>query len=201
MDAPAIEDVGDVDDLLRLFGGAQDEVVVLRDREGLVPAADRAQQLGAKAHEVDDVRVRAQELGRERRPVGVAHHLVALVGDEDLVGIDHVRVVLEDRLGHAEERVLLEDVVMVHEHHVLARGQRERAVRGARDAAVFGGVGELDALVDRGELLHVLAHVGHLRAVVGEAELPVRIELLADREQHLPEHVLVRVVDRAPRSR
>ena len=54
-------------DGLRLLRRPQDEVVVLRDIERLVQAAQAAQERRLECEQVDDVRMLAQVLQRERR--------------------------------------------------------------------------------------------------------------------------------------
>jgi hypothetical protein len=132
-----------VHDGVRLLGGAQDEVVVLGDAQRLVEAAQLAQQRRTEAHHVDDVRVRSQVLLREARPVGVAADLVRVVRGERFVRVEEVGVVLGDRLRHAEEGMLLEDVVVVEQDHVAALRHVDGAVERVRDAAV--GLAVVDA--------------------------------------------------------
>ena len=55
VDAPEVQNFWEVDDFLRTLAGSQDEIVVLRNAQGFVKAADVSQQLGAKAHHVHDV--------------------------------------------------------------------------------------------------------------------------------------------------
>src|SRR6185312_16534718 len=60
MDAPLVEDFGDVHDPAGLLGRAKHQVEVLRDTQGFVESADLTQERGPEPGEVHDVRMRAQ---------------------------------------------------------------------------------------------------------------------------------------------
>jgi hypothetical protein len=186
--APLVEDFGDVDDGLGAFGCAQDEVVVLRDGEGFVQAAQFAQELGAKADEVDDVGVFAQVFGREHGAADVLQRGCAIGGDEDFVGVEHVRVVLLHGFGNAPEGLRFEQIVMVEQDGEGAGAARERSVGCVRDAVVGVAQVQLDAAVPACVFLQHPAHVRLGGCVVGDAEFPVWIPLRLHRAQHGMQH-------------
>ena len=60
VNTPEIEYFWQVDDFLGAFAGAKNQIVVLRNPQALVKAANVTQQLSAKANHVHDVRMAAQ---------------------------------------------------------------------------------------------------------------------------------------------
>ena len=62
VDAPEVQNFWEVDDFLRTLAGSQDEIVVLRDAQGLVKAANVAQQLGTETHHMHYVGVTTKVL-------------------------------------------------------------------------------------------------------------------------------------------
>ena len=135
----------------------------------------------------------AQVLRRVRGPQCVAHDIGHVGRQEHLVGIEHVRRVLDDGLGHPEQGLVLEHVVVVEEDRELARRHLERPVGGVGDAAVLAPEVQLDARVLRRVLLQHPLHVGLGGAVVRDAQLPLGIELRAHGFEHLAQHRLGRI--------
>ena len=60
VNTPEVEYFWQVDDFLGAFAGAKNQIVVLRNPQALVKAANVTQQLSAKANHVHDVRMAAQ---------------------------------------------------------------------------------------------------------------------------------------------
>ena len=194
-DTPVVEHLRDVEDPPGLFGGPQHDVVVLAAVERRPESPDARQQLVTYDRHVAQVRVRQEEVGV---PVGFevglerAAELVELV----LVRVQDVDVVVRrDRRGDLGQRVGLQDVVVVQEHHVLPRGQGQGPVGGRRDAPVRIERRHLDPGVGGGEGRQLVGQVGVPRAVVAETELPVLVALVEDGAHALPEVPEGRPVD------
>ena len=114
-----------------------------------------------------------------------------------LVAVDQIRLGMGDQLlGNQIQRVRGDLVVAVHEDDEIPLGALERAVRRLGDMPVRGPCDDLDAPVTLGVLGEHSRHVGLGRCVVGDAELPVGVELRAHRVDGAAEPAFRRVVDR-----
>ncbi len=83
---------------------------------------------------------------------------------------------------------------MVQQHHKGRGGQRQRPVAGVRYAMVALAQVQLDAGLLRGQRLQHAAHMGLGGGIVGDAQLPVRVDLGAHRIDHRGQHGRVGVV-------
>ena len=113
VNTPEVEYFWQVDDFLGAFAGAKNQIVILRNPQALVKAANVTQQLGAKANHVHDVRMASQVFRRESRPMRVVQQFFAVCRHHDFVGINHVCIVVDDRLGCPENGLGFQQVVMV----------------------------------------------------------------------------------------
>ena len=148
--------------------------------EGRIEAADRVDQRAPHDEQVADVHRPQRVYGR---PIGFEERVddplveVELVG----VGVDDVECWIRgERLGSAEQRVLGEHVVVIEERHELASGGSKRRVRRGGDPGIALEPYGLDATVGAGGGLDHARDLAPLRAVVGDAQFPVRIRLSAD---------------------
>ena len=89
-----------------------------------------------------------------------------------------------------------EFVVVVHQRHVVAACEFERGVRVGGDMSVAFAISDADARVACSLRLQQSPNFGIGRGVVGDAQLPVRIELRADGSDRALEPGEVGVVDR-----
>jgi len=116
VNAPAIEHFRDVRNCLRLLAGTQDQIVVLGNAQILVEPPDPPQQAGFETDQVDDVGMRTQVLGRKGGAEDEMLNRLAILADQHLVRIQHVWIVLQHGLGHPEQRLFFQHVVVVQQH-------------------------------------------------------------------------------------
>ena len=83
--------------------------------------------------------------------------------------------------GDLVERRRSEDVIVVEERHEFPCGETQGGVGRLADVAVLRAVDHPDARVLRRKSVKHGANVGLGRRVVGDAQLPVGIELVDDR--------------------
>ena len=178
--APVVEDAGDVDDGPRLPAHAEQQVVVLAAVGLGAEAADVLGQGPAKGHQVADVVLAEDEVGR---PVGLEEGVAAMavVVDAVLVGVEDVRLRAPvDGVHQVQERVRSELVVVVEQRHEGPPGEGEGAVGGGGDPLVRGERLETDTAVFESVPPHEGVDLGRAGPVVHEHQLPVRIRLGAD---------------------
>ncbi len=185
--------------LVERLGNEGDAVAVLHDLEFQIHIlhgaifrlfAHRAGGLengpGIEA-KVDDVVRGEVELRAPGRLERQAEGMAVLV-DEDVIGIDHVAVASVLEQGRAfVERMGEELVVVVDEPDELAAAQCQGTVCSAGDVQVALVAYDLDARVAPGVVLEQGLNVRLGRGVVYDAQLPVRIYLRADRLDRLGE--------------
>ena len=136
----------------------------------------------------------AEELGRPiRLEKGLAEPSAAV--DLVLVGVDDVRLrLLVQETDAFEQRVRVELVVVIEEGDELTVGRGERLIGRGADSLVRLTEEDVDRPV-AGEAAQVFECRLVRRAVVGEAELPVRIGLTPDGLDRAREPLRVGVVD------
>ena len=194
MAAPVVEHVRQVDDARAALGHPQGQIVVLAAVVLRAQAADRLDQGAAHHEEVPEVHPRGE---RVRAPLGleVGIEQPARVVDLVLVAVEHVAVAGRGAQRDHRQGVGREQVVVVEEGHELAARQRERGVAGRRDAARPRAAHHPHAWVAR-VLLQQRRDVGGARAVVGDAQLPVRVDLRQHRVERGPQVRRAGIVDR-----
>ena len=193
---PVVEHMGDVDDLLGLLGEAEVEVVVLAAVVFAPLAAARLFQQGTlKDAQVADIVVGAEVVDHIIRLEVVEGGVLHFALKGHLVGVDKVRPLLGDGLGHIPQGAGVEDIVVVQKGDVLPFCQGKALVGVARDPLVFGEFLVADPLVLGSPAGHRLAHGGVL-AGIHQAELPVLIGLILDRVQQLFQEIQGGIVQR-----
>src|ERR1700737_4815781 len=100
-----------------------------------------------------------------------------------------------DLLGHDRERVLTQLVVVIEQGYVLASRQAEGAVAGGGGVSVRLAQDDLYPRIAR-RVLENTPNVSGGRSIVGDAELPIRIELGLDAFDGAAQPLFGRVVDR-----
>ena len=183
------KDLRDVDDVFRLLGQPQDQVMVLAAvKFRAETAAGFLQELLPESGEVADIVVGPQVVrGVVRLEMGIECVLRGFA-EGVFVGIDQVRGPGGDDLHHLKEGGRVEQVVVVEQGVPVPGGHADTPVGIAGnafvgleflvlDAGIFGGFAFADPL-DVG--------VGFV-AAVSQAELPVRVGLVFDGVQHLDE--------------
>ena len=194
--APVIEHERQVDDAPRALDRAEREIVVLRALEARAKAVERGEERSPHDERVREVHVRQQELGR---PVGLELRRVAAAVNVDLVvvGVEDVGV---GRGGQGQrdlaERVGRKLVVLIEEEQEVARRELGRGVRRAADVAVLGAVDDPDPRIAAASASRVPGERGVAARVVGDAELPARVNLRVDGLDRAVEPLSVGPVDR-----
>ena len=188
--------MGDVDDLLGLFGQAEEEVVILTAVVfHPLTAAAALHQGAAEDGQMTDIVVGTEVVQHEVRLEVVEHHVLHLALKGGLVGIDEVRLLLGDGFGRIPQRTGVQDVIMVQQGDVRAGGHRKAVVGVAGDQLVLFQLLVADARVGRSAGLNLLAHGGVLPGVHA-AQLPVAVGLVHDGIQQLLQKVQRGVVQR-----
>ena len=184
---------------------AQHELEVLDRVEGRIEAAGALGELAAHHQQVTDVH-RPERVGG--RPVGLEEGIgaVAVPGELVGVGVDEVELgVIAERLGDPQQGIGGQHVVVVEEGDELPPRQRQGGVGRRGDAGVSLAQPDLDPLVAVPVALEHGPDLGRARAVVGDAQLPVRVALVAHRLDRLGEQPRIGLVgrhhDRDQRSR
>ncbi len=178
--APVVEHPGNVRHLRRERGHPQNQVVVLRSVVLRPESARLLDQVAAGHQQVRTVVFREQQLGR---PVRFEERVVALARRVDLV---FVRIqeagagMVVDRIDGAEEGVRRQFVVLVEQRHVLAAAERQGGVRCGGDSTRCSQLGHAHARVVRRGLSQHRRGFLRARAVVRQAQFPVRVALGVD---------------------
>ena len=132
-------------------------------------------------------------------PVGLEVGVVAaaLFVDLVLVGVDEIGVrVLENFVGDEVEGVLGKFVVVVQQDNKFTGGEFDGAIGARGNVAVLFTVVHLDARVSGRIFVEHLANVRCGRLVIGNAEFPVRIQLVDHRVEAQAEKFFRGGVDR-----
>ena len=197
---PAVQDVGEVLDLLRLLRQAEEEIVILAP----VKAAAQPgflQQLPPDHRHVAQVVVAHQVV---RAVVGLVvrvHVAPSVLCDPVLVGVDHVRVLFGDAFRRPPQGIRGQQVVVVTQGGVFALRRLHGLVRVSADALVLRspdhpehrGTGLLCSRLQPGQ--HLERSRLCARSVVQHGlEVPVGLRL--DAAEQGPQHDRVRVVHR-----
>ena len=187
--APVVEGMGDVGDLRRLLGEAEEEVVILAAVVlGPLAAARLFHQRPAEGGQVADIVVGAEVVQHEIGLEVVEHHILHLTLEGRFVGIDEIGPLLHDGLCGVPQRTGVEDVVVVQQGDVIAGGHLKPVVGVARNALVLLQLLVADAGVFLGTGLHMLAH-RLLLPGVHAAELPIAVGLVLDGIQQLLQEI------------
>ena len=194
--APMVEHLRNVHHPLGLLGDPQPEVVVLAPFETFTEASDLPDQGETADHEVAEVVVPEEEI---RPPPRLKHRVLPLPFRSQLVLVGEEEVEIRpplQGLGHAEEGVRVETVVVVEEGGVLPSGHFEGFPVGSDHAVVLRKVVHADPGIPRLVLPQEDPHILPGGGILGDAELPPWIPLLQDRIDGLLEEPGVDVVDR-----
>ena len=171
----------------RRLGHAQHEVPVLRAVDARRQSAELAQRRRPHDHEVQHAIGRADPLAVPGR-LEVRHDARAVLGQLVLVGKQENGVALRiDRLGHAQQRIGGEAVVVVQKGAILAARLRQRVVGRPGDAAVDRPPRDADARIGLRRSRQAVANAGGGRRVVDDDELPVPVNLRAHRRERFLE--------------
>ena len=108
----------------------------------------------------------------------VVQHFLSVCRNHELVRVDHVGVIVNDRLGCAEDGLRLQQVVMIQEHHKGTGGHGNSLIGRARYAFVLVGEVQFDAGVFRSIGFQNGANVRLCGAIVCNTELPVGVHLV-----------------------
>jgi hypothetical protein len=188
MEAPVIQDMRYVHD--RAAGSRrhpQRQVVILAALEALAKAANRTQYRQSVDTQVADDVLALQQL---RAIVGLEIRVVAAaIGVElVLVGIQQIGAGLAlDRFGHRKQGVRRDHVVVVEQCRKIAGCKLQCRVGRGSDVAVAFAQREADARLLGRCLSQNGTHVRRRRGIVGDTQLPVRIELAPYRAYHVPQ--------------
>jgi hypothetical protein len=192
-----IQHVGHVIDARDGRHQPQEQVVVLRPFHPRAQAAGAADQVGACAYQVSHVVLRP---GQRRRPVRLEQRQRAVPSvDADLVlvAVDQRRIrMCIDVLRQRQQRMRRQFVIVVEKHHILAARQIERAVGRGTDVAAIVAPVHPHARLACGQRREHRVHVRRAGGVVGDAQLPVRIDLAGHRLDHPLQHRRVRLEHR-----
>ena len=191
--APVVEDPRDVADVDGgdALSAAQQQVPVLCALHALAEAADLAHERRPVDAEMADVILRGEE---HRIPVGLEVRLEALSRLVDLVLVavdDRGARMREDLGGDLAERVHGQQVVVVEEHHEVALGEGERAVRRRRDVAIAlrsapRGCGRREPRTRRGRAARAAPARRRRRCRAPSADSPARARCRGRRGAALP---------------
>ncbi len=176
---------------------AQDEVVVLAAVEFAAEAPGLFEERATVSQEMRDVVAGQQQV---RRPVGLEERADAAAVPRFLVfvRVNDVEIgLLVEELHYLQEGIWLKLVIVVQHRDEFACRSRERRVAGAGDAAVFSESDDLNPVIEPRVFGQHTADVRLRRGVVGEAELPVRIDLRQHGVDRLAQPALPGVVDRS----
>ena len=136
--APVVEHLRDMDYVPRFLGHAEDKVIVLGAVIGRVKLSDCVEKALPHRKEVTDIVDRAEQIRVKVRLKMRVEERTAVHVELVLVGVETVCLrLLHNGLGKGEERLGRQNVVVVAEHHKIARRKGKRRIRIARDAAVF----------------------------------------------------------------
>ncbi len=193
-----VEDMRDVMDPLQAGprGDAQDEIVILATLVTLAEPADRLNEAAAKHAEMREHILRQHQI---RVPIRLEIRVEASALGVDLVLVAEDQVefgVRRHGLRNQVEGVLGQQVVVVKQGHELAFRQGKRTVAGCRDMAVLAAIADLDAPIDFAVMFEHGADMRRCRSVIGDAQLPMPVELPSDRVNGGPQIRLRRLVDR-----
>ena len=189
--APVVQDLRDVDDLFRPLGHAEDEIIVLGAVEGGVKEARLFLQGALHDEKMTDIVHAGQQVLVEIRLEVRVEQRAAVHVELVFVGIEAVAVrVLPDGLRALIQRLFRQDVVVVAEYHKIALCLRQGGVRVARDAAVLPEDLEAHPAVPVRVFLKDLSAVLSRGASVRNADLQLRIRLVQQGIQELPEILL-----------
>ena len=185
--AQVIEHAGDVVHHARPLDRVENHVVVLRAVEHRRAVRDVLHDRPANGHEVDGVVLAQQVFRRVVRFEEGVHVVTALVIDRDqvLVAVQDVdeRVALEGG-GKLEQRVRLEEVVMVEEAQKVAARRLDAAVRILGDAVVAVEDDVDDLFVVACQLLDFTAQLVVFGRRVDQHELVALVRLRLDGANH-----------------
>ncbi len=198
MGPPVVQDLRHMHHLVpvQVLGDPQDQVPVLAALVPLRETADLLDEVTADDAEMADAVLPQQQ---QRVEVGLE-----VVGDPMAVDVDQVLVAVHQAGvrpggqvdGHRGQRLGGQQVVVVQEGHPPAGGHGQRRVGGRSDVAVVGAPDHLDPPVAGGVAGQDLADGRIGGAVVGDAQLPVRVPLAQHRLDGFPQQRHRRVVDR-----
>ncbi len=178
------------------FGDAQHEVPILAAVETGPQPAGVPHALGSKDGQVTDVVLADEEI---RVPVGFEMRIVApaVLIQMILVRVNQLGIRMGGDLGGDHVKgVRCQRIIMIEEGDVLAAGHGERAVRCGDDAAVVASHLDTDPRIGGGGLGEDRRDLRAGRGIIGDAEVPIRINLRPDRRDRRAEMRRIGVVDR-----
>ena len=196
--SPVIQDARNVPDLFRPqpFDAAQSQIVILRAFESFAKSVDLTQQIGAVTTEMVDVILPEKKF---RVPIRFEEWIRARAFFVDLVfvGINEARVwMLRDLQRDKSERVFRERVVLIEKRAPFARRQLQGRVRARGDVPVALPKSQFDSRVRRGGFFQERPHLRVGGRVVGDAQFPVFVNLMANGVDGRFEKIQVGIVDR-----
>ena len=196
--APVIQHPWHMTDLAGLcpFRNPQREVPVLRAFEPFPKSSELASKAGMVDAKVADAILRAQQI---RVPVRLQIRSRAKPDFIDLVfvRIDDRRIrIFPDLPGDPVQRIGRQFVVVIQQRAKASRCHGKRRIGGLRNMAVTLAHEDLDARIGPRIRLDDLPHMRLRRRIVGDAELPVGIDLVQHRADALVEPAGRRVVGR-----
>ena len=194
-----IQHLGNMLHALAAFGGTQQQIVVLGAVVARAEAANTLDQLASQhaemAQVVDRKKVVGIEIGFEMR-IDMAAIDIELV----FIRIHDIRVAREDGLRDFEQCIAGQRVVVVEQADIVAAGKTQGRVGRTGDAGIGRQTHDLDALIELAKFIQCCPGFGQGRGVVGNAQFPMRIELLTHRihrrQQPAPLDVVYRHQDR-----
>ena len=193
---PMVADERHVDDIgvIDVFDAAEDEIDVLSALVSDAETADLGDDGAPDRAEVVGVIVSDRHLGI---PVALELGVVVATGGVDFVFVSVEEVgggVSGNGLGDMEEGVGGEDIVVIEEGNVLAGSEFEGGVGRGGYVAVGFAHGKLDAGIRLGGGAEFFNDVLVGRAVIGEAEFPVGVDLGFDAVDELVEELGRRII-------
>ena len=194
--APVVQQMRDMHDLVRLFGQAQVEIIVLTAVVGCtLIAAHSGQQLCAEHAQVADIIVGAQIIQHIIRLEMVNGQVVDVALKGHFIRIHKVCALFGNGLCHVPQSTGVQDIIVVQQGDELARCQCKALIGVARNALVLFQLLVADAGVFRSTGCYGLAHRLVLSGI-HKAQLPVLIGLVLHRVQQLHQKLLRRIVQR-----
>ena len=183
MHPPVVQNARNVHDLFapELFAAAQHQIVILRSLQALAEPTHLAHQIGG-VH--TQMREGVLPLHQHGVPVALEVGIQQLTGWAELVfvGVKELRFgVIGDRLRHPDQRLIRQQIIVIEQGQPGGLHQLQGAVRTGADVAVALAEHHLDARIGRHCRLQQRADARVGGAVVGDAELPVGIDLAAHR--------------------
>ena len=173
----------------RFLGHAEDKVIVLGAVIGRVKLPDCVEKALPHRKEVADIVDRAEQIRVKVRLKMRVKKRTAVHVELVLVGVETVGLrLLHNGLGKGEEGLGRQNVVVVTEHHKIARRESERRIRIARNAAVLAEHRIADSRIVRRIVPEDSLRVLSGATAVRETDLELRIGL---REQGVKERLQI----------